>query len=262
MTDGEITMYANYHTHTPLCNHAVGDEREYIESAIQGGMKILGFSDHTPMPFPPTHTSHYRMKLSDTDKYINKLLNLKREYKNDIDIKIGFEAEYFPALFDSLMEFLAPYNYDYLILGQHFNGNEYDSRHYNGVPTDDKSILEGFYSQMLEGWDTGKFSYIAHPDLLKFTGDNNFYERLTHDFCREAASRSIPLEINMLGLAQNRVYPQAAFWDIAAKYDSTAIIGCDAHTPESLRDTETYKRARHMAESRGIKLLDSIEILR
>lgn len=44
-------MIANYHTHTWRCGHAFGDEREYVENAIVGGLKILGFSDHTPMPY-------------------------------------------------------------------------------------------------------------------------------------------------------------------------------------------------------------------
>ena len=42
-------MLANYHTHTARCHHASGSEREYIEAAIAGGMKILGFSDHAPL---------------------------------------------------------------------------------------------------------------------------------------------------------------------------------------------------------------------
>ena len=32
----------NYHTHTKRCHHAVGEDREYIESAIQSGLKTLG----------------------------------------------------------------------------------------------------------------------------------------------------------------------------------------------------------------------------
>ena len=36
-------MIANYHTHTPRCNHAVGSEEEYIQQALNAGMKILGF---------------------------------------------------------------------------------------------------------------------------------------------------------------------------------------------------------------------------
>ena len=45
-------MIANYHTHTWRCRHADGTEREYVERAIEGGLKILGFSDHSPYPFP------------------------------------------------------------------------------------------------------------------------------------------------------------------------------------------------------------------
>lgn len=253
-------MYANYHTHTTLCNHATGDEREYIECAIKGGLKILGFSDHTPMPFPKSHFSSYRMKLEETEGYISKLQALRKEYKNDIDIKIGFEAEYFPALFDSMLEFLSQYEYDYLILGQHFNKNEFDCEHYNGRPTSDPSILKQFYNQMLEGFATGKFVYIAHPDLLQFTGDPALYKKYTEDFCRKAAERNIPLEINMLGYAVGRHYPYPEFWDIAAKCGCTAIMGCDAHAPEYLCDRALYENVRKIADSRKIKLLDSLTI--
>ena len=41
---GGISMIANYHTHTPRCNHAVGSEVEYVENALAQGLKILGFS--------------------------------------------------------------------------------------------------------------------------------------------------------------------------------------------------------------------------
>ena len=44
-------MIANYHTHTPRCNHAEGAERDYIERALEGGFRELGFSDHTPYLF-------------------------------------------------------------------------------------------------------------------------------------------------------------------------------------------------------------------
>ena len=54
-------MIANYHSHTTRCRHAEGTEREYIERALQGGLKILGFSDHTPYLFPGDYYSNFRM---------------------------------------------------------------------------------------------------------------------------------------------------------------------------------------------------------
>ena len=39
-------MLANYHTHTYRCNHASGNDEEYVKKAIAENVKILGsFSD-------------------------------------------------------------------------------------------------------------------------------------------------------------------------------------------------------------------------
>ena len=43
-------MKANYHTHTQRCLHAKGAEEDYVRSALQAGMDILGFTDHAPFP--------------------------------------------------------------------------------------------------------------------------------------------------------------------------------------------------------------------
>ena len=58
-------MRFNYHTHTTRCQHAKGTEREYVEAAIRGGYKILGFSDHTPYPFDNGYESRIRMKMEE-----------------------------------------------------------------------------------------------------------------------------------------------------------------------------------------------------
>ena len=49
MCFGGYAMFANYHTYTARCGHASGREEEYILRAIEGGIKILGFSDHIPL---------------------------------------------------------------------------------------------------------------------------------------------------------------------------------------------------------------------
>ena len=35
----------NFHSHTVRCQHAVGEEREYVEEAIKEGFEVIGFSD-------------------------------------------------------------------------------------------------------------------------------------------------------------------------------------------------------------------------
>lgn len=33
----------NFHSHTVRCQHAVGEEREYVEEAIKEGFEVIGF---------------------------------------------------------------------------------------------------------------------------------------------------------------------------------------------------------------------------
>ena len=79
-------MLFNYHTHTKRCNHATGEEREYIETAIQGGLKSLGFSDHAPYIFPDGHQSFFRMKQDQLHEYAETVRALAKEYEKDIRV--------------------------------------------------------------------------------------------------------------------------------------------------------------------------------
>ena len=38
------------HTHTKRCGHAFGADEEYVQAAIDAGIKVLGFSDHIFLP--------------------------------------------------------------------------------------------------------------------------------------------------------------------------------------------------------------------
>ena len=63
-------MIANYHTHTPRCNHAWGAEEEYVERALEAGLKILGFSDHSPQFFPGDYYLGVRMRPEQLQDYM------------------------------------------------------------------------------------------------------------------------------------------------------------------------------------------------
>ena len=128
-------MIANYHTHTWRCRHADGTEREYVERAIEGGLKILGFSDHSPYPFPDGYDSGMRMRLDQVEGYVDTVLALKKEYDKDIEIHLGLETEYFPRFWDQLIDFLSDYPFEYFVLGQHSLGNEIEKILYSGWPS-------------------------------------------------------------------------------------------------------------------------------
>ena len=95
-------LTANYHTHTVRCRHAYDPEREYIETAIKMGIKKLGFSDHIPCPFTDGYVSGIRMTMEQAPEYVSTIRTLAEEYKDDIKIFVGFEAEYIPLKIEAI----------------------------------------------------------------------------------------------------------------------------------------------------------------
>lgn len=250
-------MIKNYHTHTYLCGHAEGEMRDYVETAIQAGTEILGFSDHVPMvKFPRKglrrHKSDYRIPTEKLPFYIETLLKLREEYASDIQILIGFEAEYYPEMFESMIELLSPYPYDYLILGQHFIGNEYDDRIRCVEPSDDIVRLKRYVSQTIDGMRTGVFSYLAHPDIYRFTGSDDVFKAEMSRICEASSELNIPLEYNLLGHRDRRHYPSEKFFRIAAEYGCPIILGCDAHEPEALANTKQEEEAVALLKKCGV----------
>ena len=252
-------MIANYHTHTPRCNHAVGQESEYVKAALEAGLQILGFSDHTPQFFPGEYYSRMRMRPWQLKDYIQTVLRLKEEYADRLQIHLGLEVEYYPAIFPELMEVLADTPVEYLLLGQHWNGNE-ENEPYNGKPTKDEGILKRHCNQVIDAMHTGVFTYLAHPDILNFVGNERAYRRHVRRLCQAAKSCGIPLELNFLGLRENRYYPNMRFWEIAAEEGCQVIFGCDAHTPKQLQYQEAEAKAKAMLAPLGIELLETIEL--
>ena len=247
-------MIANYHTHTWRCNHAQGREEDYVLSGIQRGLKILGFSDHTPYFFPDGYYSRFRMRPEQLDGYVSTVLTLREKYEDQILIPLGLETEYYPAFFPELLSVLRDYPMDYLILGQHFIENEMGAA-YSGEATDDERILVCYCDQVISAMETGLFTYLAHPDLIHFTGSRRAYAENMRRVCRSAKDCGMPLEINLLGLRDGRHYPNWDFWELAAEENCPCILGCDAHEADALLDTASEKKAMKKAEELGLKIL-------
>ncbi len=250
-------MIANYHTHTWRCLHAEGTEREYVEAAIAGGLKILGFSDHTPMPYDNGHVNHFKMTFDQVEDYVTTVLDLKREYKQDIDIHLGLEVEYYPRYFETMTRMLEDYPIEYFLLGQHFLGNEIDDV-FSNAPTDSEETLRRYCEQVKEALSTGSFTYLAHPDLVQYTGPDAIYQTYMRDLCRFAKAHQIPLEINFLGISDHRNYPDQRFWKLAGEVGNDVVFGSDAHVSDMVWNPSALKTAEEMVSTYHLHLLETV----
>lgn len=250
-------MLYNYHTHTTRCNHAEGQDREYVESAIKAGIKTLGFSDHAPYLFKNIdYYSTYRMQVDEIQDYANSVRELKKEYAKDIDILLGFELEYYPKFHRDQMAYLNSVNPDYIIMGQHFVGNEYSNKCH--VYSNEKKLdmIEGYVSQVLEGLETGDFCYLAHPDIVNINYSDKEKVLFQYETLIKGVKKlNIPLEINLLGVREKRHYPNGEFWELVGKIGATVTIGVDAHGPMAFSNSLAEQKALELIKKYNLNYI-------
>ncbi len=275
----------NYHTHTSLCGHADGEIDEYVQKAIEGGIKQLGFSDHTPNVLGKSDKNHEMSMQQFEQIYIPKLKEIKEKYAKKIDIKIGIEAEYFGdigerhPLVKDFREKTEP-KLEYMILGQHSalkrdeNGDIKMPPHSADPKAADYPI--DYALTVVEAIKSRKFAYVAHPDIfmekreLVLSQDKALYEKnvkkATEMICETAREYDIPLEINLGSISAieagakqalrdgSYAYPVPDFWRIAQEKGCKVLIGVDAHSPNALMEKKNEEIAKRLIESSGIEL--------
>lgn len=244
-------MDYNFHTHTYRCGHATGGEEDYIKRAIDGGIKHMGFSDHIPYVFPDGFESPHRIPMNEVCDYFKIINELREKYKNQIEIYIGFEMEYYPEHFDSMLSIAKSSGAEYLILGQHFMYNEHPSGYPCQALCNTEKEIEHYTDCIVSGIKSGVFTYVAHPDILNFflEGDNiELYKEKMEELCLASKGTDTPLEINFLGIREKRRYPNDAFWEIAGKVGAPVTFGFDSHSVLSAYDDVSLKIAEKLVE--------------
>lgn len=251
-------MITNYHTHTYRCHHAKGTDREYVEMAVNKGLKVLGFSDHSPYCFDNGYYSSFRMKLDEIEGYVSSLKSLREEFKDKIDVYIGYEMEYYPKYFDNTIKLIDSYGYDYIILGQHYINNEIGQQHAT-KGSEDFDKFKGYVDTVIEAIKTKMYFFIAHPDVINYTGDSKIYKKEMERLCVTAKEYNTPLEFNLLGFRTHRNYPNLEFWKIASDVGCDVILGCDAHEPEAIALESDIIESNKIAKELSLNVIEPIK---
>lgn len=256
-------MNYNYHTHTKRCGHASGSSEEYVLRAIEGTIEYMGFSDHLPLKFKDGSQGGHRIPFEEAEAYIKEIRELAEKYKDKIDIIVGFESEYYEEYFDEILENVRKWKADYLILGAHYLIPENNPQaRQSGLACDSEDALKNYVSSVISAMNTGVFTYVAHPDMFNFTGDDEIYKKEMRKICVESKKLSIPLEINFLGIREGRIYPRKLFWEIAGEEKCPVTFGFDAHDINSAYDGESYLKAMEMVEKYKLNYIGKPDIVK
>lgn len=248
-------MIYNYHTHTYRCGHAFGEIEEYIKRAIDCGIKYMGFSDHAPYICENGEEAGYRVQTANVKDYFDEINALREKYKDKIDIKIGFELEYYPKHFNSMFKNMLEYGAEYLILGEHYTKDELPDGGHVIKETDDTEALKYYVQCIIDGIKSGVFTYIAHPDMFNFTGDVSLYREEMRKICVASRIFDVPLELNLLGIRDKRNYPNNIFWEIAGEEKSPVTFGFDSHEVIDAYDGESIEIAKSIVDKYNLNYI-------
>lgn len=254
-------LLTNYHTHTPRCKHASGSEAAYLETALKNGFDTIGFTDHMAWPYPNGFSSPIRMDAELLPDYAAGVKKAKEIYGDRIKVHLGAECEYYPKYLTWLQEEKEKLGLEYLILGVHYPPYEEGFPQFASAKTPDE--IKQYTELCIAGMETGLFSCLCHPDLpLKsYPEFDKHAEEMSRALSAAAAKLNIPLEYNLAGVRLRSVssgfgYTSDEFWKIAAEYHCNAVIAYDAHEPEVLNDTASFKTAYDKLTALGITVLD------
>lgn len=261
-------MKYNYHTHTKRCGHAIGDDREYVLSAIKNGYKILGFSDHVMIPGVVSNL-RVRGDYSLKEEYLHSIDELKKEFKDQITIYCGFECEWDRRYASYYRTLLLNKEVDYLIFGNHAIYFSKGREKYINVK-DKYNYLNSYLNKSIQALNSGLFKVYAHPDLfMMFTGWTKKCEEITYRICNEAKKNNVALELNagrIITLQKKDFfgevrypYPYPEFWKIVKEVGNKIVIGLDAHDPSAF-SSEKLNEVQIFIKKLGLRIVDKLEI--
>ncbi len=241
-------MIVDLHNHTPLCNHAKGTPREFVEAAIKSAINVFGFSDHAPMNFDQT----YRMSFDEMSGYESEVKELKAEFKDKIEIKLAYEADYLPGLMDKRV-FDA--DVDYLIGSVHFIGEwGFDNPEFIGdykKKNPDETWAE-YFRLISEMAKTKEFNIVGHMDLLKVFNfkPSSDTTKLAMHALEEIKKAGMAIEINASGLRKpvNETYPSNELLKAALDFEIPITFGSDAHAVSHIG----YSLLENMEKAKGL----------
>lgn len=232
-------MPPDYHMHTPLCRHAVGEPTELAAQAVRLGLSEIGFSDHNPMP--QDGFDEWRMNLSELDDYVARVEKARRDHPGLL-IKLALEVDYIPGYEDWVRELAGRHPWDYLIGSVHYVSPSWaiDSPSQlaewkNHRPFE---VWTTYFERLTMAAESGLFDIIGHADLCKkfcFVPEEDctgLYRR----FLESARRHGVAMELNTAGLRKDckEIYPSPQIVQLAAEIGVPITFGSDAHAPNEV----------------------------
>ncbi|MBM4762833.1 histidinol-phosphatase [Bacillus sp. B15-48] len=245
MRSKETKVKFDLHTHHDRCGHARGKIQDYIESAIDKGLDVIGIADHTPFfsyeedqAFPKI-----AMPKSEFPEYVKEVLRLKGEYSGKIEVLLGIEADFFPEHVELYRPYFERFPFDYIIGSVHqVDGvSIFNKRRWKGMAEKKKVMTKDIYYQLIEdSARSGMYQILGHIDAMKgfYPEFSDIQTKSVEKTLKVIGENDIAIEINTSGKTKTvgGWYPSDDILELANHYGVAVTFGSDAHDPERVGD--------------------------
>lgn len=243
---------SNLHTHSVFCD-GKNTLEENVISAIQKGIKVLGFTSHSLYPF----WLEGNLSPEDIAGYCTKIHFLQKKYEGQITIRLAFEADYIPGITFPRHEVYKNFRPDYLIGSVHFiyqrDGifgvdntpqiwKDGIDRYYDGKV---RNAICDYFALEKEMLEKGDFELLGHPDLVRkfnekyplFDEEEDWYKNELKEMAKVIAKSGRACEINTGAISRNwltKPYPSFFFLSLLHNEGVPVAVTADAHSSENL----------------------------
>ncbi|MFW9894287.1 MAG: histidinol-phosphatase HisJ [Candidatus Thorarchaeota archaeon] len=247
----------DWHTHNEMCHHAVGSIEDYLKYAIKNRLQTIGVSDHFPFEFLKNIEripyQEYAITIPEIEYYLSITELLKEKYKSDINVRLGFEVDFFKnqifALNDHLNKIKSRLDY---ILGSIHILNFKDGRGAWGFDDSrfrsdfdyygSQKVYINYYKklQIMINSEDFDFDIVGHFDLPKKFNDKPSNEDYVFEEILKTLelvkARDLTIEVNTSGLRKpcREQYPSEKILREMYSFDIPILLGSDAHKPKDI----------------------------
>ncbi len=254
-------IFGDFHTHTSFCD-GKNTPREMVEEALSRGMTHIGFTGHSPAPYPTDFT------LSDVDAYYNEIRGLQEEYRDRITVLCGIEADLYTPIDTTRFDYRIGSVHDVKCEEEYLTVDDSETILAAGVTRffggDWLALAEAYFAEVAKLPRVSP-DIIGHLDLLtKYNEDGHLFDE-THPRYVAAAQAAIdallplgvPFEINTGAISRGyrtTPYPAPHLLSYIGEQGGTVILSGDAHsvTGIGLR----FDECRALAARCGCRVVD------
>lgn len=236
---------SDFHMHTAFSSDSDASPESMAEGALKKGLNTICITDHMDKDYPFYKEMGENAFVFDVDAYFQKLRKMQKQYKGQIEIRIGIELGLQPHLGEYCREITEKYPFDFVIGSLHVlkRKDPYYREDFSEL-TDEELYRLTFQemSEILKNVDA--FDVLGHMDYIvrygKYQAKEYSYAAFApylNEILKKVIEMGKGIELNTAGLKYGLgfCHPHP---DVLRRYRELGgeiiTVGSDGHKPEHI----------------------------